>query len=68
MDKIVEALSPNNSLYSSFLATTWGVPEQQTCPFKHTTKSVADITTCKSCEIQSIPQFNSSEIFFYAKV
>ena len=41
----------------------WGFPEQQTCPFKHITKSVADITTWRSCEIKRIPQFNFSDIF-----
>ena len=52
------------ALYSLFLATSIGVPEQQTCPFKQTTWSVALITVCKSWEINKIPQFNSSEIFF----
>jgi hypothetical protein len=37
MESIWDACSPNKVLYSLFFATSIGVPEQQTCPFKQTT-------------------------------
>ena len=41
------ALAPNSALYSGLEATTVGGPEQQTCPLRQITRSVAAMTTCK---------------------
>ncbi len=39
---------PNSARYSGASRTTCGVPSQQTCPFRQTTRSDAAITTCRS--------------------
>ena len=47
---------PNRRTYSGCCATVSGTPEQQTCRFRQTTRSLCAMTTCRSWLTSSTPR------------